>query len=161
MDTPTPTPLTPDEIARYGRHLILPEVGLTGQQRLKEASVLLVGLGGLGAPAALYLTAAGVGRIGLMDSDTVARSNLQRQILYQDGDVGRLKVEAARDHLQALNPHVQFDLFPERLQGRLVAFEQRLVGEGRVEAQYPRGRRHLTAPPVGHHPVWPSTRVTL
>ena len=107
--------LTPDEQARYGRHLVLPEIGPAGQARLKQASVLLVGLGGLGAPSALYLAAAGIGRLGLIDGDSVDRSNLQRQVLYREADVGRLKVEAARDHLQALNPHVQLDLYPERL----------------------------------------------
>ena len=141
MDNSTPTPLTPDEIIRYGRHLVLPEVGRAGQQRLKDASVLLVGLGGLGAPAALYLTAAGVGRIGLLDGDTVNRSNLQRQVLYRDGDVGSLKVEAARDHLRALNPHVQFDLFPERLTAanaldRLAPYTVVLDGTDNFTARY-------------------------
>lgn len=112
MTTPL---LTTEEQVRYGRHLALPEVGTAGQLRLKEASVLLVGLGGLGAPSALYLAAAGVGRLGLIDGDVVDRSNLQRQVLYRESDVGRLKVEAARDHLRALNPHLQLDLFPERL----------------------------------------------
>jgi adenylyltransferase/sulfurtransferase len=107
--------LSEAERARYGRHFVLPEVGPAGQARLKKASILLVGLGGLGAPSALYLAAAGVGRLGLMDGDTVDRSNLQRQVLYRERDIGRLKVEAANEHLLALNPHLHLDLFPERL----------------------------------------------
>ena len=95
-----------DEVERYARHLMLREVGGPGQQRLKAARVLLVGLGGLGAPAALYLAAAGVGTLGLADADTVSLSNLQRQVLYQTADVGRAKVEVAARRLAALNPHV-------------------------------------------------------
>lgn len=113
--SPPRPPLSAEEQIRYSRHLVLPEVGAVGQLRLKQSSVLLVGLGGLGTPAALYLAAAGVGRLGLIDGDTVDRSNLQRQVLYREGDVGRRKVEAARDHLLALNPHLQLDLYPERL----------------------------------------------
>jgi molybdopterin/thiamine biosynthesis adenylyltransferase len=98
---------SPEEVERYARHLVLREVGGPGQQKLKAAKVLIVGAGGLGSPAALYLAAAGVGRIGLIDPDTVALSNLQRQVLYARADVGRLKTEAAADHLAALNPHTQ------------------------------------------------------
>jgi molybdopterin/thiamine biosynthesis adenylyltransferase len=94
-----------DEIERYARHLVLREVGGPGQQALKAASVLIVGAGGLGAPAALYLAAAGIGRLGLVDADRVSLSNLQRQVLYAAGDVGRVKVEAAAERLAALNPH--------------------------------------------------------
>lgn len=94
------------EVERYARHLVLREIGGPGQQRLKAARVLLVGAGGLGAPAALYLAAAGVGTIGLADADAVSLSNLQRQVLYAESDVGRPKVEAAADHLTALNPNV-------------------------------------------------------
>ncbi|TMQ72316.1 MAG: molybdopterin-synthase adenylyltransferase MoeB [Candidatus Eisenbacteria bacterium] len=108
-------PLSPDELKRYGRHLILPEVGLAGQRRLKAASVLIVGSGGLGSPLALYLAAAGVGRIGLVDFDRVDASNLQRQVLYGTGDVGRPKLEAARDRLASLNPGVRVDLHETRL----------------------------------------------
>ncbi|MEM1128009.1 MAG: molybdopterin-synthase adenylyltransferase MoeB [Bacteroidota bacterium] len=107
--------LTPDEHRRYSRHLTLPEVGIAGQQRLKQASVLVVGAGGLGAPLAVYLAAAGVGRLGLVDADVVELSNLQRQVLYGTEDVGRLKVEAACERLQHLNPHVQVDRHPVRL----------------------------------------------
>lgn len=97
---------TDDEIERYARHLVLREVGGPGQQKLKAASVLIVGAGGLGAPAALYLAAAGVGTIILADHDEVDVSNLQRQVIYASDDLGRPKVEAAADRLHALNPHV-------------------------------------------------------
>jgi molybdopterin/thiamine biosynthesis adenylyltransferase/rhodanese-related sulfurtransferase len=98
--------LTPEELNRYSRHLVLDEVGLQGQQRLKDAAVLVVGAGGLGAPAALYLAAAGVGRLGLVDFDTVDVSNLQRQVLFGTRDAGRAKTAVARDRLKDLNPRV-------------------------------------------------------
>ena len=97
---------TDEEVERYARHLVLREVGGPGQQRLKGASVLIVGAGGLGSPAALYLAAAGVGAVMLADPDVVDRSNLQRQIIYAEADLGRPKTEAAADRLAALNPHV-------------------------------------------------------
>ncbi len=100
------------EVERYARHLVLREIGGPGQQKLKAAKVLLVGAGGLGAPAALYLAAAGVGTIGLADADAVSLSNLQRQVLYAESDVGRPKVEAAAQHLAALNPNVTVALHP-------------------------------------------------
>jgi len=108
-------PLTEEEQLRYGRHLILPEVGEEGQRRLKQARVLLVGAGGLGSPAALYLAAAGVGHLGLVDFDEVDRSNLQRQVLHGTRDVGRLKVDSARDRLADLNPNVHLEPWPVRL----------------------------------------------
>jgi adenylyltransferase/sulfurtransferase len=98
--------LSNDEIARYSRHLILPEVGMEGQQKLKAAKVLCVGTGGLGAPLALYLAAAGVGTIGLVDFDTVDASNLQRQIIHSTATVGKLKVDSAELMLKGLNPHL-------------------------------------------------------
>lgn len=100
-----------DEIARYSRHLIMPEVTLEGQKRLKAASVLCIGTGGLGSPIALYLAAAGVGRLGLVDGDTVDFSNLQRQILHGTKDVGRKKLNSARDRIREANPNVQVDLY--------------------------------------------------
>src|ERR1700742_610139 len=99
--------LTHEEIARYSRHLILPEVGMEGQQRLKAAKVLLVGTGGLGAPMALYLAAAGVGTLGLVDFDVVDASNLHRQVIHATPDVGRPKLDSAADKLNALNPDVK------------------------------------------------------
>jgi adenylyltransferase/sulfurtransferase len=107
--------LTREELARYGRHLVMPEVGPEGQRRLKAASVLCVGVGGLGSPAALYLAAAGVGRLGLVDHDVVEASNLQRQMLHATTDVGRAKVESARAKLAALNPGVTVETHPVRL----------------------------------------------
>jgi adenylyltransferase/sulfurtransferase len=107
--------LSPQEIARYSRHLIMPEVALDGQKRLKAASILLIGAGGLGSPLGLYLAAAGIGRIGLVDFDVVDFSNLQRQVLHGTPDVGRPKLQSARDRLQAINPEVRIDLYETRL----------------------------------------------
>ena len=104
-----------DEIERYARHLVLSEVGGPGQQRLRAARVGLIGLGGVGAPAALYLAAAGVGTLRLIDDDTVGLSNLQRQIAFDSADIGRAKVVAGAEALAALNPHVALELRPERL----------------------------------------------
>ena len=101
--------LSREEIARYSRHLIMPEVTIAGQRRLKEGSVLLVGTGGLGSPAALYLAAAGIGRIGLVDYDVVDESNLQRQIVHDTGWIGKPKLESAKARLNALNPHVAIE----------------------------------------------------
>jgi molybdopterin/thiamine biosynthesis adenylyltransferase/rhodanese-related sulfurtransferase len=100
-----------DEIARYSRHLIMPEVTLEGQKRIKASSVLCIGTGGLGSPIALYLAAAGVGRLGLVDFDVVDFSNLQRQILHGTDDVGRKKLNSARDRIKAVNPNVQVELY--------------------------------------------------
>jgi molybdopterin/thiamine biosynthesis adenylyltransferase/rhodanese-related sulfurtransferase len=105
--TTTLPSLSNEEIARYSRHLILPEVGMEGQQRLKAARVLLVGTGGLGSPMALYLAAAGVGTLGLVDFDVVDASNLHRQVIHSTPDIGRPKLDSAADKLQAINPHVQ------------------------------------------------------
>jgi len=107
--------LAPDEYLRYGRHLILPEIGIDGQRALRRARVLLVGAGGLGSPAALYLAAAGVGTLGLVDFDNVEASNLQRQILHGTKDVGRSKLDSARDRLADINPRVHVEGFPVRL----------------------------------------------
>src|SRR5689334_5820719 len=108
-------PLSNDEIQRYARHLILPDVGVEGQQRLKAARVLIVGAGGLGSPVALYLAAAGVGTLGLVDFDAVDVSNLQRQILHGTKDVGRSKLESARDRISEMNPHVRVETHDARL----------------------------------------------
>lgn len=107
--------MTPEEAERYRRHILLKEIGGPGQQRLRAATAAIVGLGGLGAPAALYLAAAGVGRLRLIDHDAVALSNLQRQVLYDTADVGGAKVDAALRALSALNPHVALDLRAEKL----------------------------------------------
>ena len=107
--------LSEDELQRYARHIILPEVGEKGQQRLLKGRVLLVGAGGLGCPTALYLAAAGVGSIGLVDADVVDMSNLQRQILFGQSDVGRPKVEAAKDRLLGLNPSIRVNTYHELL----------------------------------------------
>jgi len=107
--------LSHEEIRRYGRHLIMPEVALEGQKKLKAASVLLVGAGGLGSPLALYLAAAGVGRIGLIDFDVVDPSNLERQVLHSTLDVGRSKLESARERIAGLNPHVEVETYETML----------------------------------------------
>ncbi len=105
--------LSHKEIHRYSRHLLIPDVGLEGQKKLKAASVLIVGTGGLGSPVALYLAAAGVGRIGLVDYDVVDFSNLQRQVIHGESRLGDLKVESARDRMRDLNPEIQIDVYNE------------------------------------------------
>src|SRR5919202_2027884 len=115
-------PLSNEEIARYSRHLIMPEVGMEGQRRLKAARVLMIGTGGLGAPTGMYLAAAGVGTLGVVDFDVVDASNLQRQIVHGTKDVGRPKIESARDRLTDINPHV-----------RIEAYETRLTSENALE----------------------------
>ncbi len=108
-------PLSPEELERYARHIVLPEVGGPGQQRLKRARVLVVGAGGLGAPVALYLAAAGVGTIGIVDDDTVSLSNLQRQVLHDTGRVGERKVDSASTALGRVNPHVSVETHDARM----------------------------------------------
>jgi molybdopterin/thiamine biosynthesis adenylyltransferase/rhodanese-related sulfurtransferase len=110
--------LSANEQTRYARHLILPQIGAEGQVKLRHASVLIVGVGGLGSPVSLYLAAAGVGRIGLIDPDEVSLSNLQRQILYSTENVGTAKIFAAEKTLSALNPEIKIEVFPERLSSR-------------------------------------------
>lgn len=112
-NSPNGVELTHPEIQRYSRHLLMPEVGLEGQQRLKGSSVLLIGTGGLGSPVGMYLAAAGVGRIGLVDYDVVDYSNLQRQIMHGSSNLGQRKVLSARERLLDLNPDVQVDIYDE------------------------------------------------
>src|SRR5438309_5954416 len=107
--------LSNEEIKRYSRHLIMPEVGMDGQRRLKAGSVLCIGAGGLGSPAAMYLAAAGVGTIGVVDFDVVDFSNLQRQIIHGTPDVGRSKLASAKDRLNAINPHVEVQTYETAL----------------------------------------------
>src|SRR5512133_166586 len=107
--------LSRDEIARYSRHLIIPDVAMDGQKRLKNASVLLIGAGGLGAPNAMYLAAAGVGHLGLVDFDVVDASNLQRQVIHGTSDIGRPKLDSARDKIAEINPYVRVTPHETRL----------------------------------------------
>ena len=107
--------LTVDEVRRYSRHLIIPDVGMAGQKRLKNAKVLCVGAGGLGSPALMYLAAAGVGTLGIVEFDTVDESNLQRQIIHGQADIGRSKAESARDSVKEINPYVNVVLHETRL----------------------------------------------
>jgi molybdopterin/thiamine biosynthesis adenylyltransferase/rhodanese-related sulfurtransferase len=117
MDNPAFTSndvqLTHEEILRYSRHLLMPEVGLDGQRKLKASSVLLVGMGGLGSPVSMYLVAAGVGRIGLVDCDFVDSTNLQRQIVHGTASIGQRKVRSARERLHDINPYIQIDTYDE------------------------------------------------
>ena len=115
LPTEVPSRLSTEQLERYSRHLLIPQVGLAGQQRLLDAKVLLIGAGGLGSPAAYYLAAAGVGTLGIIDSDLVDRTNLQRQILHDTSRIGVPKVESARQTLTRLNPDVSVDAYRERL----------------------------------------------
>ena len=110
-----PVQLSKDEILRYSRHLIMPEVGMEGQLKLKQAKVLCIGAGGLGSPLSLYLGAAGVGKLGIVDFDVVDFTNLQRQVIHGTSDVGRTKLQSARDTLQEINPNVEIEAFETRL----------------------------------------------
>ena len=107
--------LSNDEILRYSRHLIMPEVGMEGQQKLKAARVLCIGAGGLGSPLALYLAAAGVGTLGIVDFDVVDYTNLQRQIIHTTADVGRKKLDSATEKLKAINPFLNIRTFETKL----------------------------------------------
>ena len=122
LTTSAPAQLSKDEILRYSRHLIMPEVGMDGQLKLKRAKVLCIGAGGLGSPLALYLAAAGVGRLGIVDFDVVDFTNLQRQIIHDTNDVGRLKLESAKDTIADINPNVE-----------VVAHETRLTSENALD----------------------------
>ena len=117
-DSDTPMALSNDEVKRYSRHLIMPEVGVEGQEKLKKGSVLCIGAGGLGSPAALYLAAAGVGTIGIVDFDVVDFSNLQRQVIHGTSDVGRSKLASAKDRLLELNPHINIETYETALSSK-------------------------------------------
>lgn len=108
-------PFTDDELERYSRHIILKEIGVKGQKKIMNGSVLIIGAGGLGAPAAMYLAAAGVGRIGIADADVVDLSNLQRQVIHTTGDLGKPKVESAKETMLAINPYVEVETYHEFL----------------------------------------------
>ena len=110
---PEQTNLSDEEMRRYARHISLPSFGIEGQNRLKESSVLCIGAGGLGSPSSMYLAAAGVGRIGLVDMDKVDASNIQRQLLHGTNDIGRKKIESAKDTIYNINPNVQLETFGE------------------------------------------------
>jgi molybdopterin/thiamine biosynthesis adenylyltransferase/rhodanese-related sulfurtransferase len=125
--TASPSTLDDEKLARYSRHLLIPEVGIEGQQRLLETSILLIGAGGLGSPAALYLAAAGVGRIGIVDDDRVDASNLQRQVLHSTEELGESKARSARASLEALNPDVEVLTYEERLTSENV---DRILADG-------------------------------
>jgi sulfur-carrier protein adenylyltransferase/sulfurtransferase len=138
---PDPPPLTAAEFQRYSRHLILPHVGEAGQRRLKQARVLVIGAGGLGSPAALYLAAAGVGTIGLVDADLVDVSNLQRQVLHGTSTLGLPKLDSARARIRDLNPHTTVETFAERLTsanalGIFEGFEVVLDGSDNFPTRY-------------------------
>ena len=119
--------LSPQEVARYSRHLLIPEVGEEGQKRLLDARILLIGAGGLGSPASLYLAAAGVGTLGIVDDDVVDETNLQRQIVHSTERLGEPKAESAKRTIEALNPDVEVKLFSERLSSESA---DRILGEG-------------------------------
>jgi molybdopterin/thiamine biosynthesis adenylyltransferase/rhodanese-related sulfurtransferase len=125
--TESQSTLDDEKLARYSRHLLIPEVGIEGQERLLETSILLIGAGGLGSPAALYLAAAGVGRIGIVDDDRVDASNLQRQVLHSTEELGDSKAESARRSLEELNPDVEVVTYDERLTSENI---DRVLGEG-------------------------------
>jgi molybdopterin-synthase adenylyltransferase len=125
--------LTPDEINRYARHLVLRDIGGPGQSKLKGARVLVIGAGGLGAPLIQYLAAAGIGTIGIVDDDEVSLSNLQRQVIHGTSDLGRKKVESAADAVERLNPHVSVEVHPVRLtdgNAREIIAQYDLVADG-------------------------------
>ncbi len=137
----TEEPLGPDEIERYRRHIVLAEIGGAGQQRLKNAAVLVIGAGGLGAPVLQYLAAAGIGHIGIVDDDTVSLSNLQRQVIHGTDAIGRSKIESAEAAIAAINPHVRVTGFrtrftPEAAPGLLAGFDLLIDGSDNFETRY-------------------------
>jgi molybdopterin/thiamine biosynthesis adenylyltransferase len=134
-------PLSPEEIARYQRHILLPEIGGAGQQKLKAARVLVIGAGGLGAPVLQYLAAAGIGTLGIADDDRVSLSNLQRQVIHDSGTIGELKTESAALAIARLNPHVNVIRFEERFSAEsaprhLSGFDLLIDGSDNFETRY-------------------------
>lgn len=134
-------PLNPEQLRRYARHIVLPEIGEAGQARLLAASALVIGSGGLGSAALAYLAAAGVGRLGIIDHDRVELSNLQRQALFETADIGRPKVDAARDRLEEINPDCKVEMFFERLtegnaRARVKDFDIVLDGSDNFETRF-------------------------
>lgn len=140
VNVPTPSAFSEAEVARYARHILLREIGGPGQRRLKDARVLVVGAGGLGAPVLLYLAAAGVGEIGVIDDDTVETSNLQRQIIHADQRVGMDKVESAEIAMRAMNPYVQVKPYKRRLDaetaGLIAEYDLVLDGSDNFDTRY-------------------------
>jgi molybdopterin/thiamine biosynthesis adenylyltransferase len=137
----TTPPLSPEELERYARHIVLPEIGGPGQQKLKRARVLVVGAGGLGAPLLQYLAAAGVGTLGIVDDDTVSLSNLQRQVIHETGAVGRSKLDSAFDTIGRINPHVcverhSFRLDVENARGLVARYDMVADGSDNFETRY-------------------------
>jgi molybdopterin/thiamine biosynthesis adenylyltransferase len=144
MDNPlseTTLPLSPDEIERYRRHILLPEIGGGGQQKLKNTRVLVIGAGGLGAPILEYLAAAGIGTIGIVDDDRVSLSNLQRQVIHDTGTIGEMKTQSARETIARLNPHVRVMSYEERFslewaQRHLGRFQLLVDGSDNFDTRY-------------------------
>jgi len=133
--------LSPDELERYARHIVLREIGGPGQQKLKAARALVIGAGGLGSPILLYLAAAGVGTLGVIDNDTVSLSNLQRQVLHGTGDIGRLKVDSAADAVRAVNPHIAVETHNARMthenaEGLIAGYDIVLDGSDNFSTRY-------------------------
>ena len=140
--------LTTDEVRRYSRHLIIPDVGMTGQKRLKNAKVLVIGAGGLGSPALLYLAAAGVGTLGIAEFDEVDESNLQRQVIHGQSDIGKPKAESARESIAEINPLVEVVVHNERLEN------DNVLGSSRTTTS------SSTAPTTSRPATWSTTRRT-
>ncbi|MBO9096646.1 MULTISPECIES: molybdopterin-synthase adenylyltransferase MoeB [Rhizobium] len=134
-------PLNPDEIERYRRHILLPEIGGAGQQKLKAARILVIGAGGLGAPVLQYLAAAGIGTLGIADDDRVSLSNLQRQVIHDTGTIGELKTQSAADAIARLNPHIRTIRFEERFAAetamrQLAGFDLVVDGSDNFDTRY-------------------------
>ena len=160
MTASTPTPLSTEELQRYARHIVLPEIGGPGQQRLKRARVLVIGAGGLGAPVLEYLAAAGIGTLGIVDDDTVALSNLQRQIIHDTASIGRAKVDSAAEAIGRINPHVVVEMHRLRLDAGnaadlVAAYDLVIDGSDNFDTRYAvadacaAARRPLVAAAVG------------